>query len=188
MFTGIWATEQDDLRCRWFWVGWVSAPGAWRESGVFRIVHPDTTCITFCLVLTHPDPLQMASSKQPPPDGVGAIRCVPIIIFLPLGPIFLPDTHWLDPREGCALLALLLTSLPPSSKLLGAFKGSLEVGLLVSPYFLHLQPSLGAPFHCVMVPASLRAHQRTCCCGLRHRVLWQKSIFHYSLFIQIRYT
>lgn len=84
-------------------------------------MHPDTICSTVCLVLTHPDPLRTASSKQMPPDSVGAISRDTVTIFLPWRPIFLPDTHWLVPRESCPLLALLPVSLLPSSKLLGAF-------------------------------------------------------------------
>lgn len=62
-------------------------------------MHPDTICVTLCLVLTHPDPLRTASSKQPPPDGVGAISCAPVIIFLPWHPIS-PPRHPLACPQG----------------------------------------------------------------------------------------
>ena len=54
MVIRIQAMKQDDLRCRWFWVRWVSAPGAWRESRVFRmcILTPSASCFAwFCLTL-----------------------------------------------------------------------------------------------------------------------------------------
>lgn len=108
----------------------------------------------------------------------------------PRCPLFFSSlaTHWLLPRASSAVLALLPVSLPPSSKLLGAFQDSSEEAPSVSPCFLPPQPSMGASFHCATVPPALRAPRCTRCCRLRPRALGENNILRYPLFIKIKRT